>query len=76
MMEFSERSDSVGANVSPEVKRSLQEHIERQREQGIRTSMSKWIDEAIRERLAREGVRIVPIEPEVLSEPLPFEESV
>lgn len=76
MMEYSERSEYVGANVRPEVKKSLQDHIERLREKGERTSVSKWIDEAIRERLEREGVQIVPVEPDTLSEPLPFEESV
>lgn len=74
MMKYSERSENVGANVSPEVKRTLQEYVEIQRENGVKTSMSKWIDEAIRERLEREGVRILPIDPEPLSEPLPFEE--
>jgi hypothetical protein len=76
MMEYSERSEYVGANVRPEVKKSLQDHIQDLRDKGERTSVSKWIDEAIRERLAREGVKITPLEPDVLSEPLPFEESV
>jgi hypothetical protein len=76
MMDYSERSQYVGANVRPEVKKSLQDHIQALRDRGERTSVSKWVDEAIRERLAREGVQIAPLEPDVLSEPLPFEESI
>ena len=76
MMEFSERSEYVGANVRPEVKKSLQDHIDNLREQGVKTSVSKWIDEAICERLEREGVQVVPKEVSVPGEMLPFEESV
>ena len=59
MMDFSERSEYVGANVKPEVKRSLQEYIKSQREAGVSVSMSRWISEAIQMRIEAEGIPIL-----------------
>lgn len=73
-MKYSERSDHVGANVRPAVKQSLRDHIKRQREAGVSISMSRWIDEAICDRLKREGVSVVEMPLEQSSELLPFEE--
>jgi len=74
MMDFSDRSEYVGANVKPEVKRSLQEYIKAQKEIGISVSMSKWVSEAIQMRLEKEQIPIVSGNGEYSGEPLPFEE--
>ena len=51
MMDFSERSEYVGANIKPDLKHSLQEYFKSQREQGNNISMSRWIEEAMLEWL-------------------------
>lgn len=73
-MDFSERSEYVGANVKPEIKRTLQDHIKSLRESGNPISMSRWIEEAIRMRLEREDIPILSVEEEYVGEALPFEE--
>lgn len=74
-MDFSERSEYVGANVKPEIKRTLQDYIKGQREIGNPISMSRWIAEAIRMRLEKEEIPIVCLD-EYAGEALPFEETV
>jgi len=73
MMDFSDRSEYVGANVKPEVKRSLQEYIKSQREAGVSVSMSRWISEAIQMRIEADGIPILNGNA-YSGEPLPFEE--
>jgi hypothetical protein len=72
MMDFSERSEYVGANVKPEIKRSLQEYIKNQREVGVSISMSRWISDAIQMRLEKEEIPIISGDEEYSGEPLPF----
>lgn len=74
MRDFSERTEFVGANVTPDVKHSLQEHIKAQREAGNSTSMSRWVEEAILQRMHREAVPILSLYESYTGEPLPFEE--
>jgi hypothetical protein len=73
MMEFSERSEFVGANIRPEIKHTLQEHLKIQREAGNSISMSRWIAEAIEMRLKTENIPIVTGYPEYVGENLPFD---
>lgn len=76
MMDFSERSANVGANVKPEIKYSLQEYIKTQREQGNSISMSRWIEEAIEEKLCRDQIEIIKLDEDYVGEDLPFEETL
>jgi hypothetical protein len=75
MMDLSERSEFVGANVRPEIKYTLQEHLKVLREAGNTISMSRWIAEAIEIRLKEDGIPIVTGYPEYVGEALPFEKS-
>jgi len=75
MMDFSERSEYVGANVKPEIKQTLLEHLEFRKQNGNKISMSRWIEEAIIMRLERDAVPIVTQESRYVGEDLPFEEA-
>lgn len=73
MMDFSERSAYVGTNIKPTVKHSILEHLKAQKEQGNKISMSRWIEEAIDEKIARDGIPILTLEETYTGEPLPFD---
>lgn len=71
-----ERSEYVGANVKPEVKQTLLEYLEAQKNLGNRISMSRWIEGAILMRLEKDQIPIISEEDRYVGEPLPFEEAV
>lgn len=75
MMDLSDRSEYVGANVTPDVKRTLQDYVKSQRENGNSISVSRWVEEAILMRLEKEGIPVVSLNEGYVGEELPFEET-
>lgn len=72
MMTMSDRNEYVGANIEPAVKHALRERVQHLKTTDKDASMSKFVNEAIREKLERDGVSIATPQPANLGEILPF----